>query len=305
MSSLTNKNSKPNDNNSTRITEEDLIAYQMGECSRLRAWQIKRELEKDPLLAEEAASIASTLRAFSADPAPMVDASLQERMWQNIRPSLLVLEPKRSASAGRVWMVGLGSALAGAALVLMLITRVHVVREHHPGAPDVAMQTPAVVGQETVAPEVETAQREIASIRPELPLHNASDKPQYYHGKPGPITVDSEDSLVNAGGLAAHLDLAERVLTEVSHEEGPMPAVTRHEVHRLLLENALYQEHARSQGDYSAASVMDDLGRALTSLDADPPKTASSLDAFRLEFNVGGVLFDLRVLHDDRAHNPQ
>ena len=44
MSSMTNKNSKPNDNNSKRITEEDLIAYQMGECSKLRSWQIKREL---------------------------------------------------------------------------------------------------------------------------------------------------------------------------------------------------------------------------------------------------------------------
>jgi hypothetical protein len=95
------------------------------------------------------------------------------------------------------------------------------------------------------------------------------------------------------------------VLTEVSHQEGPMPAVTRHEVHRLLLENALYQERARSEGAYAEASVMDDLGRALTSLDADPPKTVSSLDAFRLEFNVGGVLFDLRVLHDDRAQSPQ
>ena len=97
--------------------------------------------------------------------------------------------------------------------------------------------------------------------------------------------------------LAAHLDTAERVLTEVSHTEGALPDETRGQVHKLLLENAMYHEAAETSGDRSTAAVIDDLGRVLISLDAEPQGKDAGPDAFRVQLNMGGVLLDLRILH--------
>jgi len=94
------------------------------------------------------------------------------------------------------------------------------------------------------------------------------------------------------------------VLTEVSHTDGPLDPETREQVHGLLLSNALYHAKAEQHGDLAAASVIDDLGRVLTALDAEPEHVqrkpeAKDSDAFRLEMSVGGVLLDLRILHDN------
>jgi hypothetical protein len=102
--------------------------------------------------------------------------------------------------------------------------------------------------------------------------------------------------------LALHLDAAERVLTEVSHTDGPLRPETREQVDRLLLENAMYYQSAEQHGDMETAAVIDDLGRVLTSLDAEPldaerKHQGSDPDAFRLQMDLGGVLLDLRILH--------
>jgi len=112
------------------------------------------------------------------------------------------------------------------------------------------------------------------------------------------------DAIADDPAMAAHLDSAERVLTEVSHEDGPLPVEERVQVHHLLLRNAVYQRTAQERGDFAAASVMDDLGRVLISLDAEPQESAHDADAVRLQVRMGSVLFDLRILHhNERAAN--
>lgn len=276
------------------ITEEDLIAYQMGECSRWRAWQVRHALERDPALADEAAAIGETLRAFSGGPAPAVDTAMLNRSWQQVRPSLAVLEPQRGMSARSVWGIAAGSAVAGAMAVLLLLGRID---RHAPESPVAHVIAPAQTDKGSgITPTADEAAHEIQQLR-EAPLATSRTTPVRT------ATFTTQPVAETETGLAGHLDSAVRVLTEVSHEDGPLPAETHREVHRLLLENAVYQQEARMEGDASAVAVMDDLGRALTSLDADPPKTASGADAFRLEFNVGGVLFDLRVLEHDRKEH--
>ena len=131
-----------------------------------------------------------------------------------------------------------------------------------------------------------------------------------YNHRPGPLTVEPADAVAEDPALATHLDTAERVLTEVSHTEGPLPSETREQVHRLLLENAVYHQSAEQHGDMATAAVIDDLGRVLISLDAEPnaeqKEHTNNPDAFRLQMNMGGVLLDLRILHhNDNSHGGQ
>jgi hypothetical protein len=171
----------------------------------------------------------------------------------------------------------------------VMMSSIHRVPQHVAGSPaqtDVATNTQPTAGNE--APVLAKLQREHAKARR---LNN----------RPGPLTTEpSEDA-----GLTMHLDSAERLLTQVSHQDGPLPVETRSEVHHLLLQNAVYQQRAQERGDLATASVMDDLGRVLVSLDAAPPETASSADDFRLQMNVGGVLFDLRILHHNKHSNAE
>ena len=267
------------------IDENELIAYHLGELSALRKRAVQAALEKDATLAAESEEIAETLRAFSGGPVPVVDAALVERMWQGVRPSLAVLEPRKKEARWR-WMFGFASGVAACAVVMLLLFVHRVPRQQEAVAQDGA----APAQSETAA-----AQHNESPMIQELHDRGAA-KTVRYNGKPGPLTmVPVEDK-----GFAGHLDAAERLLTQVNHEEGPLPAETRGEVHRLLLQNAVYQQRAQVKGDYATANVMDDLGRVLVTLDAAPPQSAEAADAFRLEMNVGDVLFDLRILHHNK-----
>jgi hypothetical protein len=133
-------------------------------------------------------------------------------------------------------------------------------------------------------------------------LHRQKANAVPYNNRPGPLTTAPVDAVAEDPALATHLDTAERVLTEVSHTDGPLHAETREQVHRLLLENAVYHQSAEQHGDMATAAVIDDLGRVLTSLDAEPEngelkEHEKNPDAFRLQMNLGGVLLDLRILH--------
>jgi hypothetical protein len=264
------------------IDESELIAYHLRELSPLRMRAVKSALERDAALAAESEEIAETLRAFSGEAPPVVDAAMLERTWQTVRPSLAVLTPVERKR--NWWPVALGAGLAAAMVAVLMVSFVH-----RAGKPVVV----ATVNRP--ATPVEVAQpAEVAVIHE---LQGTQTSPRRYNNRPGPLTTTP------VGGdpsLAAHLDSAERLLTQVSHADGPLPAETRNEVHHLLVENAVYQQAAQAHGDLTTASVMDDLGRVLISLDAAPPQTAQSVDDFRLRMNVGGVLFDLRILHDNK-----
>jgi hypothetical protein len=277
------------------IREEDLIAYHLGELSRWQRMQVRRRLESDPELAAESEEIAATLRAFCCDPAPVVSEAMQERSWQRVRGSLGVLDAPQKSRRGWVWATAASSAVA-IVLLAMVVTG-----PWSPAGPPPPVKN---ASNETTSP-----QNWSEKLLTELHRQKANAVP--YNNRPGPLTTAPVDAVAEDPALATHLDTAERVLTEVSHTDGPLHAETRDQVHRLLLENAVYHQSAEQHGDLATAAVIDDLGRVLTSLDAEPAgaglkEHASNPDAFRLQVNLGGVLLDLRILHhNDSTHGGQ
>jgi len=263
------------------FSEEDLIAYHLNELSWMRRRQLRSALEKDAALAAESEAIAETLRAFGADSAPVVDDAMLERSWQRVRPSLEVLTPVPHR-ARTLWMVGAGSAFAGALMVIVaLLTFGH--------------RVPA--GQETAnGAQAGTIAERAGNLLEELKGKSAARRT---NSNPNEAVVMLPDAVAEDPSLALHLDTAERVLTEVSHSDGRLQPETREQVHRLLLENAVYYQSAETRGDMSTAAVIDDLGRVLTSLDAEPQTNAHDEDSVRLQIHVGDVLLDLRILHHD------
>lgn len=267
--------------------EEQLIAYHLQELSPLRARAVRRALESDPELAAESEAIAETLRAFSShEPVPQIDEAMLERSWQSIRPSLAVLSPARRSYSWR-WAFAAGAGFAAIVAIVMVLSLSHYAVSPVSTA---GVHVPAMPS--STAP---VASVEVPTVISELHDHQAT--PQRYNGRPGPLTTAPVATIAGDPAMAAHLDSAERVLTEVSHEDGPLPVEERAEVHHLLLQNAVYQRTAQERGDFAAASVMDDLGRVLISLDAEPQSSARDADAVRLQVRMGSVLFDLRILH--------
>jgi hypothetical protein len=268
------------------ICEEDLIAYHLGELSRWETMQVRRRLERDPLLAAESEEIAATLRAFCCDPAPAASDAMVERSWERVRGSLGVLEaPRRSK---KVWAWSAAAAGVMAVLLFAVVAEMPTSKGgNHP---------PVQTASSQIAAEKSWSQRLVDEMR----RHKTAATP--YNNHPGPLTTAPVDAVAEDPALATHLDAAERVLTEVSHTDGPLGQDTREQVHRLLLENAVYHQSAEKHGDMATAAVIDDLGRVLISLDAEPTlaetqRQAQNPDAFRLQMNLGGVLLDLRILH--------
>lgn len=109
----------------------------------------------------------------------------------------------------------------------------------------------------------------------------------------GPLTVYPRDE-----ELAAHLGDAERLLTELDHSAGPLDAGARERAAQLMLTNALYVQRAQREGDMAQASVLEELGRTLTTLEHEPAKPNKSWDV-RMEMNTGGLLLDIRILQQN------
>lgn len=269
-------------------TDEELIAYHLGELPRWRRMQMRRRLERDEELAAQSEEIAATLRVFCCDPAPVVSDAMLESSWQRVRGSLGVLEAPQRSRNGWAW------ATVAASLVAVVLLA--VVAETHGGLTGPPPPKTAVNGSDSPKSWSQKLLTE---------LHRNKPGAQPYNNRPGPLTTAPVDAVAEDPALATHLDTAERVLTEVSHTDGPLQPATREQVHRLLLENALYHQSAEQRGDRTTAAVIDDLGRVLISLDAEPlsaeqKERERDPDAFRLQMNLGGVLLDLRILH----HNP-
>ena len=197
-------------------------------------------------------------------------------------------------------------AAAMAVVVLMLALRPVPVARPGEGSAVAGLGVPVAGGVTKDAGFVATTKTWSASLLDELHRH----KREQVNQRPGPLTTAPVDAVAEDPALAAHLDSAERVLTEVSHVDGPLPQETRAQVHSLLLENAVYRQSAELRGDMATAVVIDDLGRVLISLDAEPQAAAGGAkgqaaaqeaDAFRLQLNIGGVLLDLRILHHNDA----
>lgn len=111
--------------------------------------------------------------------------------------------------------------------------------------------------------------------------------------RPGPLTEQPTDP-----AIANHLDSAERLLTEVNHASGPLGPATRGQAHDLLLKNAVYVHKARDEGDLAEASVLENLGRVLTTLDHESAAPGSGWH-IRFEMNTDGLLLDIRILRQN------
>ena len=84
------------------VTEEDLIAYQLGEPTRQTVVsQIAAHLEICSLCAGHAEEIAQTLRIFTADPVP---APNLDHAWQRLRVTLPPLQPARPRWSAGAWL---------------------------------------------------------------------------------------------------------------------------------------------------------------------------------------------------------
>lgn len=248
------------------FTEEDLIAYSLHESSD--AEPIRQHLEACSACATLAASIAETLRVFSADPVPQPDL---DHNWQRLRGNLGVLATDSPgwATGNPAWATGksgwfrrtrrflipAGSLLAAMATLLVVFLTHGGIRLHR------------------------TAQ-----------VHR-----NYAINGHGPLTTQPVDPAV-----ANHLDTAERLLTEVNHTTGPLDDLSRAQAHQLLLKNAVYVKQARDRGDLGEASVLDNLGRVLTTLDHEPSTPSTGLH-LRLDMNTDGLLLDIRILRQNDA----
>ena len=113
--------------------------------------------------------------------------------------------------------------------------------------------------------------------------------------QPGPLTAYPRDQ-----NVATHLDNAERLLTEIDHTSGPLDEATRERAAQLLLTNALYVQRAQQDGDTAQASVLEQLGRTLTSVEHQPPNPPRRWN-LRLEMNTSGLLLDIRILQQNDA----
>ncbi len=117
---------------------------------------------------------------------------------------------------------------------------------------------------------------------------------------PGPITSRPVNPQI-----AAHLDSAERFLTEVSHTSEPLDPLTREQARTLLLRNAAYVRSARQAGDLADAAVLEQLDRVLTAVDNEPTGADSGWH-IRFEINTNGLLLDLRILRQNETQrHPQ
>ena len=124
-------------------------------------------------------------------------------------------------------------------------------------------------------------------------LHHSAAPGGMAHLPPGPLTAQPKDPEV-----AAHLENAERLLTEINHADGSLDEPTRERAEQLLISNAVYVQRARHSGDVAEASVLEELGRTLTNVEHAPAEPKKSWDV-RMEMNTSGLLLDIRVLEQN------
>jgi hypothetical protein len=110
------------------FSEEELIAYQLHECSEEVA--ISRHLEICSECADLSESIAETLRVFSAEPVPQPDL---EQNWQRLRSNLSVLTHNRHHFSNflrwRWAWPAIGLATASLVLLAVFGLRLHATHE--------------------------------------------------------------------------------------------------------------------------------------------------------------------------------
>jgi hypothetical protein len=101
--------------------------------------------------------------------------------------------------------------------------------------------------------------------------------------------------------VADHFDRSERVLTEIVNASDRSDISSEQEwADDLLTANRLYRQDAVDSGEYSVASVLDDLERSLLEIVHSPsPITATDLEQIRRRIDAASLLFKVRVMSDE------
>ena len=245
------------------IPEDDLIAYHLREPGDDRDDRdvrgIRAHFEACSDCAALSDSIAETLRVFSSAPIPHADLDLA---WQNLQgrlPSAPAPSSNARRFSSRPWALQWRRPWVWSGIGIAF-----------------AMILLAVSFNVHTHRSAERRRADLAFDRP------------------GPLTEQPTDP-----AIANHLDSAERLLTEVNHASGPLDETTRSQAHDLLLKNAVYVHQARDGGDLAEASILENLGRVLTTLDHEPPPDKGW--HIRLEMNTDGLLLDIRILRQNDA----
>jgi hypothetical protein len=104
--------------------------------------------------------------------------------------------------------------------------------------------------------------------------------------------------------LTDHLDRTERLLIALEHADSSDRAENaelQSEARELLPSNRLYRATASDAGDPALAGALDQLEGVLAEIANDPSLTAEDLARVREEMNTEGILFEIRVLREQRA----
>jgi hypothetical protein len=101
--------------------------------------------------------------------------------------------------------------------------------------------------------------------------------------------------------VADHFDRSERVLTEIVNASDRSDISSEQEwADDLLTANRLYRQDAADSGEYSVASVLDDLERSLLEIVHSPsPISATDLEQIRRRIDAASLLFKVRVMSDE------
>ena len=248
------------------FSEDELIAYQMGDLPRAQAAAVRPHLEQCGACAAAAEQIAETLRVFSAEP---VAAPNMEHAWGRLRGSLpsLAVAGVPQQRTWRRWRVAGPALLAGLALASGLALHEH---------------------------------RASTAIVPELWSHAANNPALPV----GPLSAEPRDPAL-AAHLAAHLADADRLLTELRHApEGRLDDATRAQAEQFRMKNAGWVRESREAGDLGDAAVLDRVDRTLTTLSHEPARAGADRGwHVRFEMSTDGLLLDLRVLEQNDAQN--
>jgi hypothetical protein len=110
---------------------------------------------------------------------------------------------------------------------------------------------------------------------------------------------------VRLAAIADHLERSERVLLDVVNADpGAIDlAAQQARASDLIAANRLYRDAAVRAGEGTIAQVLDDLERSLLDLAHGPTERApTGTGHARLRRRAAGLLFDVRVLADELAH---
>jgi hypothetical protein len=101
--------------------------------------------------------------------------------------------------------------------------------------------------------------------------------------------------------VADHFDRSERVLTEIVNASDRSDISSEQEwADDLLTTNRLYRQDAVDSGEYSVASVLDDLERSLLEIVHSPsPIRTPDLEQIRRRIDAAALLFKVRIMSDE------